>query len=357
MRLCGSCAIWDFGVHRFRGSNDVMCLRRIYKNENHDDSSENWLNTCDKGAYWTDLNPDALLLVMMQIGVFDFVAFSGVCKWWRSFALSNKCKFMASKSAISVRISTYICEKKTYCYLEDLEGTKFKTRVPYSANSPGDIPCTAGTPSLGLTCGYLILYGRENNDFWLVNPITKHKLHFPNYPFTYNFGPPSQLTNVIVVFSRSISKWVVVVIDDCNFINTLFFSIDGQGTWNRVSSTFPIIDLESFRGRIYTLSNASHLCELRLDPQPELMLLETKNFPIFSRCKKLVSSCKNLHLREYLSKDSFKVHRLNFDEMNWMSCEKESEECAFIHSTLKQRVALTHPKGKLFTSWYIPMII
>ncbi|KAL4579098.1 hypothetical protein LXL04_015233 [Taraxacum kok-saghyz] len=328
----------------------------ISTNENHDDSSENRLNTCDNGAYWSDLNPDVLLIVMMQLGVFDFVAFIGVCKSWRSLALSNKCKFMASKSPISVRISAYVGEKKTYCYLEDLEGRKYKTSVPHCARSP---PYAAATPCMGSTCGYLILYDRKNRDLWLVNPITGHKLHFPNYPTKYNFYPPYQLTNskVIVVFSCSISKWVVVLDDNSGSTNTLFFSIAGQGTWNCVSPTFPIIDLETFKGRIYTLNKACQLYELRLDPQPELMLLETKNFPIFAGCQKLVSSCKNLYLREYLSEDCYKIHRLNFDEMNWMSCEKESEECAFIHSTLKQRVALKHPKGKLLTTWYIPMIV
>ncbi|KAL4587517.1 hypothetical protein LXL04_000388 [Taraxacum kok-saghyz] len=306
----------------------------ISKNDNHDVSTKNSLNICDNGAsYWSDLNLDVLLLVMMQLGVFDFVSFSGVCKSWKSFAFSNMWNFMASRPTIYVRMSTYIGEKKSYLLLEDLEGIKSKNSVPFYANYPF---CSSNNAYIGSTCGYIILYlhRTKSRDFWLVNPITRHKLQFPNSPFSYSVPIP-KVTSAIVVFSCSISKWVFVISVDYGSPNMLFFSIAGQGKWEHVSSSFSIIDLEAFSGRIYTLNKACHLCELILDPQPKLMLLETKKIPIFSRCQKLVSSCKNLYLREYLSDGSYEFHKLNFDEMNWVSCGKESEECAFIHSTLK----------------------
>nr|KAJ0196471.1 hypothetical protein LSAT_V11C700380520 [Lactuca sativa] len=79
-------------------------------------------------APWSDLPHDVLSVVMMKLGVIDFVAVSRVCKSWRSVALSNRNK----------------------CF--------------------------------GVTCGYLILFDEEYNDFWLVNPITRHELHFPGTP-------------------------------------------------------------------------------------------------------------------------------------------------------------------------------
>lgn len=57
--------------------------------------------TCDNGddgaGSWSDLTHNVLFLVMMQLGVIDFVAFSGVYKPWRSFAFSYMNTFMASK--------------------------------------------------------------------------------------------------------------------------------------------------------------------------------------------------------------------------------------------------------------------
>ncbi|CAH1450121.1 unnamed protein product [Lactuca virosa] len=137
------------------------------RNQNHDEaSSTKRIKTFDNGsmASRSDLNHDVFLLVMMRLGVVDFLAFSRVCKPWRSFALSNRNKFMASKTPMSISISTHANEKE--CYLEEFEGRKFKTILPHYAN----MTC------IGVTCGYLIFLGKKTLDFWLVNPITKHEI-------------------------------------------------------------------------------------------------------------------------------------------------------------------------------------
>nr|KAJ0197447.1 hypothetical protein LSAT_V11C700358960 [Lactuca sativa] len=55
----------------------------------------------------------------------------------------------------------------------DFEGPRFKTILPHSSGN---------RISFGLTYGYLILFNREIRDLWLVNPITRHELHFSDYP-------------------------------------------------------------------------------------------------------------------------------------------------------------------------------
>ncbi|CAH1435882.1 unnamed protein product [Lactuca virosa] len=66
--------------------------------------------------------------------------------------------------------------------------------------------------------------------------------------------------------------------------NCIWYSIAGEGEWNRVSSTFNIYNLYVFKKKIYTIcSDANswkvrHLRELTLNPKPELTLVETKNF-------------------------------------------------------------------------------
>lgn len=59
-----------------------------------------------------------------------------------------------------------------------------------------------------------------------------------------------------------------------------FFSVWNVGTtqaWNHVIPTFNLCDLCAFKGKIYTDDNALGLFEMRLDPNPRLILLKTKN--------------------------------------------------------------------------------
>ncbi|CAH1416165.1 unnamed protein product [Lactuca virosa] len=176
----------------------------------------------------------------------------GVCKSWRSLALSNRKRFMASRPPLSVIISPSpppmsmcISRPRAYnntCYLTDFEGRKFKTIIPHSASRI----------CVGLTCGYLILFGRKTNDFWLVNAITRHQLHFPCVPFYVN-GFPYSRVKAILVFSPLVSWWWFVILDESTHI--IWFTRAGKGAWNHVYSTFPIIDLHYFKGKIYTLNS------------------------------------------------------------------------------------------------------
>ncbi|CAH1416144.1 unnamed protein product [Lactuca virosa] len=197
--------------------------------------------TCDSGgvAPWLELNHDLLYLVLMRLGVVDFVAFSGVCKSWRSFALSNWNMFMASKPPLSMSTSTNVNEREErYLYLEDFDGRKFKTILPR----------LVGRDFVGLSCGYLAFYGYATHDFWLVNPITRHQLHFPDVHFeVYTYDELA--IKLILVFSPSIPGWVLAVENGLD--RKIWTSIAGKGAWNLVSSPFQIIDFHAFKGKYY----------------------------------------------------------------------------------------------------------
>lgn len=75
----------------------MTMTRRVTRNQNQDDASISKTIKTDDVGPWSSLNHDVLLLVMMQLGVIDFLAFSGVCKSWRLVALNNRKRFMASK--------------------------------------------------------------------------------------------------------------------------------------------------------------------------------------------------------------------------------------------------------------------
>ncbi|KAF5761070.1 putative F-box domain-containing protein [Helianthus annuus] len=313
---------------------------------------------------WSNLNPDLLLLIMMHMGVFDFIAFSGVCKSWRSVAISNWNKFMVSKQPMYLSISTHSYKKD--CYLEDYRRRKLKTIIPHSV----------GRRCVGITCGYLIFFGRKARDFWLVNPFTRKELHFPGFPF------PSDVTNhlkrvkCILVFSPSMFGWVLVI--SRKYSRTISFSLAGeQAIWRSISSNFSILDFHFFKGKIYMISQFNHLWELRLhDPEPALALRIMKNYPWpYLWELEFVSSGENLYLR-HMRGDAFDAIEVDLDEMKWVNSERTTiGEHAVFSSDFKCDAAIkpdtwTHPwtryekinffkskrSGKCLTSkmWYFP---
>ncbi|CAH1448979.1 unnamed protein product [Lactuca virosa] len=275
------------------------------QNHHHDDASSLSLSsgkrfkTFDNGglAPWSDLDHNVLLLVMMRLGFVDFFAFSRVCKSWRSFAISNRKTFMASIPPMSVCIFMKDNEDDCYYYLKDFEGRKFKPILSHLAERI----------CVGSTCGYLVLFSRKTRNFWLVNPITRHELHFPNFPGDISVGLDRIRT--ILVFSPSIPGWVFVML----YENIVFYTV-GKEKWNHVSSTIPILDLHFFEGKIYTLHTDRSLGELSLNwkQKHETMSPQIKNFlkPDLLR-PELVSSNEKLYLIDWISKPE-KVLELDF---------------------------------------------
>ncbi|KAL7592316.1 hypothetical protein Lser_V15G34898 [Lactuca serriola] len=283
---------------------------------------------CDNGgvAPWSDLAHDVLLLVMMQLGVIDFLAFSGVCKSWRSLALSNKNKFMASKPPMFVCTSPYPYENAYY--LKDFEGRKLKTILPPSA----------GRTCIGVTCGYLILYGKKTRDFWLVNPITRHELHLSDVPLDVFRGHES--VRAILVYPPSLSEWVFVIANKFDY--KIWFYIEGKQEWTLVSTRAILYDVYAFKGKIYTLLHHAYqewnLCELRLLSMPNLALLVTKKFQKFWMYDpEFASYDQKLYLVDPFFKQM--INEIAFEELKWVSLEKTREEytlcCCYTISSVR----------------------
>ncbi|KAJ0438973.1 putative F-box protein [Helianthus annuus] len=264
-----------------------------------DDDSPSWLI------------PDILLLIMMRLGIVDFLAFSGVCKLWRTIALTNRKEFLLSRQRMAIRISTRVANRKE-CWLEDCDGRVFRTILPRSS----------GRTCVGLVSGYVILFGRKTRDFRLVNPITRHEVNFPRFPFHVVVGPNA--FQGTLVFSRTADRWVFVI--SSRHSRTVSFSFNGKrGSWTHLSSDVPISDLAFFKGKIYTLNKDIGLCEVRLGPNPTLTPLKMKNsltshvllpeFGIFG---------EKLFVTGYRPYDPFPVE-VDVDEVRWVI--KKPEFC------------------------------
>ncbi|CAH1450163.1 unnamed protein product [Lactuca virosa] len=295
--------------------------RSMTRKQSHGNaSSRKRIKTCNPA--WSDLNHDVLFLVMMQLGVIDFVAFSGVCNLWRLFSVSNKKDFMVSKPPMSISISTLGFKKG--CYLKDYEGRKFKTILPH---------CGRRMICVGLTCGYLILLCKKTRDFWLVNPITRHELHFPvgDVPIV-TLCIDYDVDRAILVFSPSISRWVFVVFD--RFDSKIWFCIDEKREWTYVYTPSHIYDIFAFKGKLYTINYDNSLNEVRLFPTPKVTLLDLTNFlkPSFGH-PMFVSSGENLCVIDRFSIYSHKekkIQEINFSKMEWVPREKKKNNMHFL---------------------------
>ncbi|MFS8026881.1 putative F-box domain-containing protein [Helianthus anomalus] len=137
------------------------------RNQNDGASSSKSLKSSDNNGLssLSNLDHDLLLPIMMDLGPLDFLAFSGVCKSWRRLR------------------------------------RKFKTNLPNSTVST----------CVGLTRGYLIFFRSITCEFWLVNPLTRCELHFPNFPSSFKIDTNPSIFRGILVFSPSRSHWVLVI--------------------------------------------------------------------------------------------------------------------------------------------------
>ncbi|XP_076913831.1 F-box/kelch-repeat protein At1g57790-like [Bidens hawaiensis] len=277
----------------------------------------------DGSGSWPSLGHDLLLNIMMRIGLFDFIALSGVCKSWRSAAVSNWKEFMMSKQPMYLSLSKRVNGKD--CYLEEnCTQRKMNTVVPHSR----------GRVCVGLTCGYLIFFGRDTRDFWLVNPVTRKELHFPGFPYSKSASSIPSRIKGILVFSPSLSGWVLVVLAH-GFLSELYFSLAGkQVKWSYVSLNSVILDIHFFKGKIYTMNTNKRLFEFRLNPVPAFILHKMNNSPWADfRYDTLVSSGGKLYLMN--TSNHFDAIEVNFEKCEWMNEENTLGKLAVFTSVLK----------------------
>ncbi|CAH1426960.1 unnamed protein product [Lactuca virosa] len=291
----------------------MVNTRSMTRNENHNASSQKRFKTCDDDddpAPWSDLNHELLFTVMMQLGVVDFPGFSGVCKSWRSFALSNKNKFMESRPPMSVSIFTESNEQDYNYYLDDIntEGRSFNSILPHSG----------GRICVGFTCGHLILFGSKTRDFWLLDPVTRHGVHFRDIPSSVS-DDPAKIKGVLVI-SPSKSGWVFVMTDGST---NIWYSISGQGEWNYVSSTSPIVDLHTLNGK-----------------------------------DQFFKSCESLYVMGCLPEGYYFYHKLDFEEMEWVLCKSSRKGGpSSSHKKLKTSAPVKHGKANAIcvAHWHVVM--
>ncbi|KAK1424960.1 hypothetical protein QVD17_20302 [Tagetes erecta] len=276
---------------------------------------------CDSTTSWSNLCHDILLLIIPHLGVIDFILFSCVCKLWRMIALSNRNMFMLSQPPLHVRFSKQAAKRKQ-CFLEDIEGRKFKTILPRSSERT----------CIGSVSGYLIMFGRETCDFRLVNLITRHELRFPRFPF--QIGPVPESFRCALVFSPTTRSWVFVV--SIRLSRRVSFAFSSKcDRWTHLCSDFLILDLQFFQGKVYALSNGISVIEVRLGSTPALIQVLAKTmltaelmFPEF------VTLGGKLCVIGYRC-FQYETVEVNFDQIKWLNTAEVLKEYTCFASFLR----------------------
>ncbi|XP_021299338.1 uncharacterized protein LOC110427998 [Herrania umbratica] len=218
----------------------------------------------DNCSQWSELPAVLLELILNRLGAIEFLIFACVCKPWRAVAIALKQEFMASHGPLVFLMPT---KARKYCYFYNI----FDDRLYRTA-----LPHLAGNKCLGFTCGYLVLGNSEMKkkeaDIWLVNPFTRHELHFPR--------PPKPYAHVILAsLAKSDSESILVAFSR---LQHPFLQFCGSGDFNWTVLEYAvdhwmITDVAVFKGKIYVLTSHGEVGTLNLSSSPKVALLHVKH--------------------------------------------------------------------------------
>ncbi|XP_063943336.1 uncharacterized protein LOC108209860 isoform X1 [Daucus carota subsp. sativus] len=215
---------------------------------------------------WDSLPDELLLSVLMKLNIIDYLAFSGVCRSWRSVSTDIRKSFMERLQPLVLARPRY---SKKACVLYNIFDRKScKSMLP---NMP--------RKSLwGLASGYLITYDR-NMGFWLVNLMTRHEMHYPvlsesSYSI-FDFTPRA----VLLRLTRLSRIFMIIFSEKHNF---LLMSESGSSSWQEYlfpNTSAGIADVKIWNGKIFVLTCDAHFGEFNPRADPVLKLYN-RNIPI-----------------------------------------------------------------------------
>ncbi|XP_063943352.1 uncharacterized protein LOC135150627 isoform X2 [Daucus carota subsp. sativus] len=215
---------------------------------------------------WDSLPDELLLSVLMKLNIIDYLAFSGVCRSWRSVSTDIRKSFME-------RLQPFVLARPRYskkaCVLYNIFDWKScKSMLP---NMP--------RKSLwGLSSGYLITYDK-NMGFWLVNLMTRHELHYPVLPES-SYSISDFTACAVLLRSTRLSRIFMIIFSEKH--DFLLMSESGSSSWHEYllpNTSSGIADVKILDGKIFVLTCDAHFGEFNPRADPVLKLYN-RNFPI-----------------------------------------------------------------------------
>ncbi|XP_050258241.1 uncharacterized protein LOC126703316 [Quercus robur] len=311
-----------------RGGSDIKLRQPRSKKEKMVDNS--------KLRPWSELHEALLRLITKQLGAIDYIMFGCVCRGWRLHVTTHRQEFMASQPPLLVFLSTQ-AKRASYFY------SIFEQRL-YKAK----LPNLNGKSCFGITRGYLVMEDnkkREDSQIWLLNPFTRHELHFPSPP-----NPYSRL--ILASLATPLQEFVIIAF--CIWYPSLQFFRLKDLSWTvhdysdkfngcRGPSPWAIVDGAVLMGKLYVLTSYAEIGVLNLNSTPYVTLLEVKNTGYLHRGLQLLAYDEQLLMINGLMngigimKEECQVYELNFMKMEWMRIQNFTDQALFLDYDMGSR--------------------
>ncbi|XP_050258262.1 uncharacterized protein LOC126703335 [Quercus robur] len=205
-----------------------------------------------------------------------------------------------------------------------------------------------GKSCFGITRGYLVMEDnkkRADSQIWLLNPFTRHELHFPSPP-----NPYSRL--ILASLATPLQEFVIIAF--CIWYPSLQFFRLKDLSWTvhdysdkfngcRGPSPWAIVDGAVLMGKLYVLTSYAEIGVLNLNSTPYGTLLEVKNTGYLHRGLQLLAYDEQL-LMIYglmngigIMKEECQVYELNFMKMEWMRIQNFTDQALFLDYDMGSR--------------------
>ncbi|KAL5827864.1 hypothetical protein ACOSQ3_019715 [Xanthoceras sorbifolium] len=221
---------------------------------------------------------------------------------------------------VCVPLVMYISSRtKKSCHFYDIS-----TRVKCGTK----LPTFFGKIFVGCSSGYLIIQDFHKN-IWVINPLTGHKLYFPNMPQTKK--PLNRSDRAIFASFGSGSCFALIVLTKKHETVRYCISRDTTESWK-------IVDLVIFYGRVYVLTNNSRIGVFNLRTH-RFWFLTLGGTPWLSTFVRLVASKKQLLIID-LKKVIFraKVYTVDLERLKWVTVEDLDEEALFLSAWISLKL-------------------
>lgn len=273
---------------------------------------------------WSDLHDDFLDEITKWLSAIDYLMFGCVCRSWRSYVEKYKKNFMKSQPPLIVFLSEDI-ERACYFY------SIFNRRL-YRAI----LPSLIGKSCSGITCGYLVLVDnepREDSQFWLLNPFTRHELRFPC---------PSNFIGRVILTSLAMPLREFVLIAFCRYGPCLQYCRSSDTIWTicdsrdrLIGEPVPwIVDGAVFKGKIYVLTGYGEIGVLNLNPHPYVTMLKVKGIGQQFYCSwQLIRCNEQLIMMRETSYGKYQVYELNILKMEWVKMQNFGDQALFFSNS------------------------
>ncbi|KAH7560505.1 hypothetical protein JRO89_XS10G0032200 [Xanthoceras sorbifolium] len=278
---------------------------------------------------WADLPVELLVTIYSTLTIVDFLNFGKVCSSWRLSFLIFKQNFMNVHAPLAMYISS---RAKKSCHFYDIS-----TRVKYETK----LPTCVGKKFLGCSSGYLI-FQDFHKKIWVINPLTGHKLRFPNMPQTKK--PLNGSDRAIFASFGSGSDFALMVLSKTHETIRYCISRDTNARWRYLSfakESWKIVDLVVFDGRVYALTNNSRIGVFNLRTR-RFWFLTLEGTPWLTTFVRLVASKKQLLIVHFLPTISrAKVYTIDLERLKWVEVEDLGDEALFLGAWMSSKSGST----------------